>query len=69
MARRVRVWIDRFYLTRSLREWRWTSAVRDLAAERLGATGRAWRLWGQGLAVANPVLFVTAVVVIASTTG
>jgi hypothetical protein len=63
---RVRPWFDRYYLTRALRAWRWTSPVRDLAAERLGASGRTWRRWSLVLAVANPVTFVIAIAVLAT---
>jgi hypothetical protein len=62
---RVRPWFDRYYLTRALRAWRWTSPVRDLAAERLGASGRMWRRWSLALAVANPVTFIIAIAVLA----
>jgi hypothetical protein len=65
-ALRVRPWFDRYYLTRALRAWRWTSPVRELAAERLGASGRMWRRWSLALAVANPVAFVIAIVVLAA---
>jgi hypothetical protein len=58
----VAVWVDRFHLTRALRAWRWTSAVRAAAAARLGdAGGRLWAL-DRGLLIANPVLFVGLVV-------
>lgn len=35
-----RLWWDRLYLARGLRSLRWTWAVRRVAAERLGETGR-----------------------------
>jgi hypothetical protein len=62
--RRVSVWIDRFYLARALRAWRWTAPVRALAAERLGSLAPRLRLIDLALVVANPVLFVVAVVAI-----
>lgn len=37
---RIRLWWDRWYLTRAYRSLRWTWAVRQVAAVRLGETGR-----------------------------
>jgi hypothetical protein len=64
-VRGVSVWIDRYYLTRALRAWRWTAPVRALAAERLGPIAPRLRLLDLALVVANPALFVVAVVAIA----
>lgn len=37
----VRLWADRLHLTASLRSLRWSWAVRQAAADRIGPTGRA----------------------------
>lgn len=38
-----RLWMDRIFMARSFRALRWTSAVRMVAADRLGETGRTLR--------------------------
>lgn len=58
-------WLDLFHLTRALRAWRWTAPVRQLAAGRLGETGRMLRVVDRVLLVANPVLLVALVAVLA----
>lgn len=65
-ALRVALWADRLYLTRAFRQLRWTTPVRDLAARRLGDTGRRLRRADLVLRVANPVLLVALVVVVAA---
>lgn len=65
----VSVWIDRFHLTRALRAWRWTAAVREVAAHRLGGTRRRLRLLDRGLLIANPVLIAVFIVAAAVTDG
>lgn len=38
----LRLWWDRLYIARAFRSLRWTWAVRQTAAERLGQSGRLW---------------------------
>lgn len=64
-ARFVGRWLDLFYLTRALRAWRWTAPVRQLAADRLGETGRLLRKIDVALLVATPILVVALFVVLA----
>lgn len=65
-AVRVGLWADRLYLTRAFRQLRWTRPVRDLAAQRLGDVGRRLKRIDLALHVANPVLLVALVLVVAA---
>jgi hypothetical protein len=58
------VWSDRWYLVRSLRNWRWTSAVRRLARQRLGRAGPPILVLDLTLLVTGIVLAPVAVVVL-----
>lgn len=58
------VWSDRWYLVRSLRDWRWTSAVRRLARHRLGRAGLPILVLDIGLLVTGIVLLPVALVVL-----
>lgn len=62
---RIGSMLDLFYLTRALRAWRWTAPVRQLAAVRLGETGRLLRKIDVALLVATPILVVALFVVLA----
>lgn len=55
---RSRLWSDRWYLTRAYRALRWTWAVRQVAAERLGELGRQLTRCGPFLRWASVLLFV-----------
>lgn len=61
------VWFDRLYLARAYRQWRWTSAVRGLAAVRLGRPGTVMRRLDRILLLANVPLLVAALVVLTVT--
>lgn len=56
-------WCDRHRLARALREWRWTSAVRRLARQRVGRAGPAALVLDVLLIVVGIVLFPVAIVV------
>lgn len=58
------VWFDRLYLTRAYRQWRWTTAVRGLAAVRLGRPGQLLRRLDRALLYANVPLLTAAIAVL-----
>lgn len=62
--RPLRVWADRLHLVRAYRSLRWTSAVRQLAATRLGRWGRALSWSGPVLLVADGIMLITLVLVV-----
>lgn len=53
----TRLWSDRWHLTRAYRALRWTWAVRQVAAERLGELGRQLLRCGPVLRWASILLF------------
>lgn len=55
-------WMDRLHVTRAYRSLRWTKAVRDVAAGRLGTTARPLRLVELALTWSLPALLVGSVV-------
>lgn len=59
----LRLWWDRVYMTRSYRSLRWSWAVRQEAADRLGRRGRVLELCNPILTSANVLLFIVLVVV------
>lgn len=61
----LRLWWDRVYMTRSYRSLRWSWAVRQEAADRLGRRGQILELCNPILTWANALLFAVLVVVIA----
>jgi len=63
LQRPFRVWADRLHLVRAYRSLRWTSAVRQLAATRLGRWGRVLSWSGPVLLVTDAVLFIALIVV------
>lgn len=65
VTRYSRMWWDRVYLTRSLRALRWSWAVREAAADRLGRRGRVLERCSTLLGWANAVLLAVLVVAIA----
>jgi hypothetical protein len=64
VGRPFRVWADRLHLVRAYRSLRWTSAVRQLAADRLGRWGRILSWSDPVLLVADVVMFVALFVVV-----
>ena len=56
--------VDRLLVTRAFRNLRWTKAVRQVAADRIGATGRRFDLADRAMTVANVVLFIALFVVV-----
>lgn len=66
---RSRLWSDRWHLTRAYRALRWTWAVRQVAAERLGEQGRRLLRCGPILRWANILLSAAYVLTILHTLG
>jgi len=60
----IRLWSDRWHLTRAYRALRWTWAVRQVAAERLGELGQQLVRCGPVLRWASIVLFIVYLVTI-----
>lgn len=60
---RSRLWIDRLYLTRAYGSLRWSWAVRQLAAEHLGDSGRRLMLCNPIMAWANVVLIAAFILI------
>ena len=63
----IRLWMDRVHLTASLRSLRWSWAVRQAAADRLGHAGRVLEALSPLLSWVAALLFVLLVWVIATT--
>ncbi|MGI9643414.1 MAG: hypothetical protein ACR2N9_11625 [Acidimicrobiia bacterium] len=61
----LRLWWDRVYLTRSFRSLRWSWAVRQSAADRLGRKGQILETLSSVLSWTSGILFAALVVVIA----
>lgn len=61
----IRMWWDRVYMTRSFRSLRWSWAVRQEAADRLGRRGAKLELCSSILTWANVILFGTFIAVLA----
>ena len=61
----LRMWWDRVYMTRSFRSLRWSWAVRQEAADRLGRSGQILELLNPILTWANAILFGILIAVIA----
>ena len=59
----LRMWWDRVYMTRSFRSLRWSWAVRQEAADRLGRRGELLELCNPILNWASVILFVLFIVV------
>jgi hypothetical protein len=69
---RIRLWRDRLHISRAYRSLRWTWAVRERAAERLGRLGTTLVLCDRVLRWSNlalVVVFLVTVVVVASQPG
>lgn len=62
--RPFRVLTDRLHLVRAYRSLRWTSAVGDLAASRIGTWGKALSWSGPVLAIVDVLLVIALVVVV-----
>jgi hypothetical protein len=63
-GRPFQVWADRIHLVRAYRSLRWTSGIRQLAADRLGRPGRVLSWSGPVLLAADLILFVALIVVV-----
>ena len=63
----LRMWWDRVYMTQSFRSLRWSWAVRQEAADRLGSRGTILELCSPILTRANVILFGLFVAVLAFT--
>lgn len=64
LRRPFTVWADRLHLARAYRSLRWTTTVRNHAAGRLGRWGRALRMGGPVLLIADVVLVIALIVVV-----
>ena len=65
MSRRpFRVWADRLHLVRAYRSLRWTSTVREIAAERLGRPGRILSWSGPVFLALDIIMAMTLLVVV-----
>lgn len=64
----LRLWWDRVYLTRSFRSLRWSWAVRQGAADRLGRRGQILEFLSPVLSWVSALLFAALVIVIAVAT-
>ena len=64
----LRLWWDRIYLAQSFRSLRWSWAVRQSAADRLGPRGQILEILSSVLSWASGLLLVVLVVVIALAT-
>ncbi len=67
LGRYLRLWSDRGHLAGSFRSLRWSWAVRQAAADRLGPVGRVLEALSPALSWASAILFVALVAVIAAT--
>jgi len=61
-------WMDRLHITRAYRSLRWTKAVRNVAADRIGAAADPMRFAERLLTWALPVLLVASLVAHAAAT-
>lgn len=68
LGRHVRLWTDRVHQAGSFRSLRWTWAVRQAAADRLGPVGRVLEALSPVLSWAAALLGVALVAAIAATT-